>query len=80
MVTHVEETLTHVTIDDKPVLTVDGLVRQMADSVQRVANIDELLEAASKPLEMIAQGYAETLVCVEPSLAKLYLYLFHLQF
>jgi hypothetical protein len=61
---------------------VEVLVRHMVDGAQRVADVDELSEAALKSFEIIAQRYAETSVCVHPSLAKPF-YIrtyFHLQF
>ena len=45
----------------------DRLVRHMVDGAQRVADVDELLEAGMKSFELIAQWFAETPVCVHPS-------------
>ncbi|KIM83080.1 hypothetical protein PILCRDRAFT_88318 [Piloderma croceum F 1598] len=46
--------------------TVEGLVRHMVDGAQRVADVDELSEAALKSFEIIAQRYAETSVSDNP--------------
>ena len=48
---------------------VDELVQHMVDGAQRVADVDELSEAALKSFELIAQWSAETPVCVQPSTA-----------
>jgi hypothetical protein len=59
---------------------IDGLVLHMVEGAQRVADVDEPLEAALKSFQTIEQWYVATSVYVQPSLAKLYSSLFHLQF
>ncbi|KIM83081.1 hypothetical protein PILCRDRAFT_7500 [Piloderma croceum F 1598] len=57
-------------IDGKMPIDVDGLVRHMVDGAQRVADVDELSEAALKSFEIIAQWYAETSVSSNPPFAN----------
>jgi hypothetical protein len=67
-------------IDDKSLTGVDGLVHHMVEGAQRVADVDDLLEAVLKSFKVVEQWYAATPVCVQPSPAKLCSYLFYLQF
>ena len=71
MDTNVEDTLTgHVTLVSKSsvidgkIPAADDLVKLVAEGAQSVADIDELLEAALKSFETIAQWFAATSTCV----------------
>lgn len=67
-------------IDNKLSTGVDGLVKHMVEGAQHAADVDELLETALKSFQVIEQISAEASLCVQPSLAKVFSYLIHLQF
>ena len=71
MDTNVEDTLTgHVTLVSKSsvidgeIPAADDLVKLVAEGTQGVADVDELLEAALKSFETIAQWFVATSTCV----------------
>ena len=71
MDTNAEYTLTgHVTlvskssVIDSEIPAADDLVKLVAGGAQSVADVDELLEAALKSFETIAQWFAATSTCV----------------